>query len=132
MDAGEVAVIAGFQGVTPDGRITTLGRGGSDTTAVAIAAALEADRCDIYTDVDGVYTTDPRIEAKARKLDQDLLRGDAGDGLAGRQGAADPLGRAGHGQHVPVRVLSSFVEPGEAPARAPRRATRRRSWKSGS
>ncbi|MFK7876214.1 MAG: aspartate kinase [Paracoccaceae bacterium] len=65
-----VAVVAGFQGVSPEGRITTLGRGGSDTTAVAFAAAFEADRCDIYTDVDGVYTTDPRIEAKARKLDK--------------------------------------------------------------
>lgn len=68
MKAGQVAVIAGFQGIGPDGRITTLGRGGSDTSAVAIAAALQADRCDIYTDVDGVYTTDPRIAPKARKL----------------------------------------------------------------
>ncbi len=66
--AGEVAVIPGFQGVTDDGRITTLGRGGSDTSAVAMAAAMKADRCDIYTDVDGVYTTDPRIVPRARKL----------------------------------------------------------------
>ena len=65
---GQVAVIAGFQGIGADGRISTLGRGGSDTSAVAIAAALNADRCDIYTDVDGVYTTDPRIAPKARKL----------------------------------------------------------------
>jgi len=65
---GQIAVVAGFQGVGPRGRITTLGRGGSDTSAVALAAALEADRCDIFTDVDGVYTTDPRIVAKARKL----------------------------------------------------------------
>ena len=65
-----VAVVAGFQGVSPEGRITTLGRGGSDTTAVAFAAAFEADRCDIYTDVDGVYTTDPRVSPKARKLDR--------------------------------------------------------------
>jgi aspartate kinase len=64
------AVIAGFQGVSPEGRITTLGRGGSDTSAVAFAAALEAERCDIYTDVDGVYTTDPRITKKARKLEK--------------------------------------------------------------
>ena len=63
-----VAVVAGFQGIAPDGRITTLGRGGSDTTAVAFAAAFDAERCDIYTDVDGVYTTDPRISSKARKL----------------------------------------------------------------
>lgn len=66
----KVAVVAGFQGVSPEGRITTLGRGGSDTTAVAFAAAFGAERCDIYTDVDGVYTTDPRITDKARKLDR--------------------------------------------------------------
>ena len=65
-----VAVVAGFQGVSPEGRITTLGRGGSDTTAVAFAAAFGAERCDIYTDVDGVYTTDPRVCEKARKLDK--------------------------------------------------------------
>lgn len=65
---GQVAVVAGFQGVGPDNRIATLGRGGSDTSAVALAAAVKADRCDIYTDVDGVYTTDPRIEPKARRL----------------------------------------------------------------
>jgi aspartate kinase len=65
---GQVAVVAGFQGIGPRGRITTLGRGGSDTSAVALAAVLKADRCDIFTDVDGVYTTDPRIVAKARKL----------------------------------------------------------------
>ncbi|MGB7336067.1 MAG: aspartate kinase [Salaquimonas sp.] len=67
---GQVAVIAGFQGIAPDNRIATLGRGGSDTTAVAIAAAINADRCDIYTDVDGVYTTDPRIQPKAKRLDR--------------------------------------------------------------
>ncbi|MEX0693188.1 MAG: aspartate kinase [Rhodospirillales bacterium] len=67
---GDVCVVAGFQGLGPDNRITTLGRGGSDTSAVALAAALNADRCDIYTDVDGVYTTDPRITPKARKLDK--------------------------------------------------------------
>ena len=67
---GKVAVVAGFQGISPDGRVTTLGRGGSDTSAVALAAALGAERCDIYTDVDGVYTTDPRIVARARKLDR--------------------------------------------------------------
>lgn len=66
----KVAVVAGFQGISPEGRITTLGRGGSDTTAVAFAAAFDAERCDIYTDVDGVYTTDPRIESKARKMDR--------------------------------------------------------------
>jgi len=68
LEQGQVVVAAGFQGISPEGRITTLGRGGSDTSAVALAAALQADRCDIYTDVDGVYTTDPRIMPKARKL----------------------------------------------------------------
>jgi len=68
MEAGQVAVVSGFQGIASDNRITTLGRGGSDTSAVALAAGLQAERCDIYTDVDGVYTTDPRIVPKARKL----------------------------------------------------------------
>jgi aspartate kinase len=70
MKEGHVAVVAGFQGLGPDNRVTTLGRGGSDTSAVALAAALQADRCDIYTDVDGVYTCDPRLVAKARKMDK--------------------------------------------------------------
>jgi aspartate kinase len=70
MLAGEVAVVAGFQGIAPGNRIATLGRGGSDTSAVALAAALQADRCDIYTDVDGVYTTDPRVVPKAHRLDR--------------------------------------------------------------
>ncbi|MBT4117780.1 MAG: aspartate kinase [Rhodospirillaceae bacterium] len=69
LNTGEVAVVAGFQGIGPDGRITTLGRGGSDLTAVALAGALHAERCDIYTDVDGIYTSDPRVVPKARKLD---------------------------------------------------------------
>jgi aspartate kinase len=68
MGMGQVAIVSGFQGIGPDNRITTLGRGGSDTSAVALAAALKADRCDIYTDVDGIYTTDPRIVPQARKL----------------------------------------------------------------
>jgi aspartate kinase len=68
--AGEVAVVAGFQGIASESRISTLGRGGSDTSAVALASALQADRCDIYTDVDGVYTTDPRIVPKAHRLDR--------------------------------------------------------------
>ena len=70
MEGGQVPVMAGFQGLGPDHRVTTLGRGGSDTSAVAVAAAIRADRCDIYTDVDGVYTTDPRIVPKARRLDK--------------------------------------------------------------
>ena len=68
MEMGQVAVVAGFQGIGPDNRVATLGRGGSDTSAVAIAAGVKADRCDIYTDVDGVYTTDPRVEPKAKRL----------------------------------------------------------------
>ena len=115
LDTGEVAVIAGFQGVTRDGRIATLGRGGSDTSAVAIAAALKAERCDIYTDVDGVYTTDPRIESKARKLSkisfEEMLEM-ASLGAKVLQTRSVELAMA---QHMPVRVLSSFVEPGEAP-----------------
>lgn len=115
MDGGEVAVIAGFQGVTRDGRIATLGRGGSDTSAVAIAAAVKAIRCDIYTDVDGVYTTDPRIESKARRLSkisyEEMLEM-ASLGAKVLQTRSVELAMS---QNVPVRVLSSFVEPGEAP-----------------
>ena len=70
LDVGKVVVVAGFQGISEGGDITTLGRGGSDTTAVALAAALKADECLIYTDVDGVYTTDPRVEPKARRLER--------------------------------------------------------------
>ncbi|ODT87891.1 aspartate kinase [Phenylobacterium sp. SCN 70-31] len=114
MDSGEIAVIAGFQGVTRDGRIATLGRGGSDTSAVAIAAAV-GGACDIYTDVDGVYTTDPRIESKARKLAkvsyEEMLEM-ASLGAKVLQTRSVELAMA---YHVPVRVLSSFVEPGEAP-----------------
>jgi len=116
MDAGEIAVIAGFQGVTSTGRITTLGRGGSDTSAVAIAAAVGAIRCDIYTDVDGVYTTDPRIESKARRLSkisyEEMLEM-ASLGAKVLQTRSVELAMA---KRVPVRVLSSFVEPGEAVA----------------
>ncbi len=91
----KVAVVAGFQGCQPEGRITTLGRGGSDTTAVAFAAAFDAERCDIYTDVDGVYTTDPRITAKARKLDRIAFEEMLELASLGRQGSANPLGRTG-------------------------------------
>src|ERR1700761_2968215 len=114
LDAGEIAVIAGFQGVTRDGRITTLGRGGSDTSAVAIAAALQAIRCDIYTDVDGVYTTDPRIEQKARRLArvsyEEMLEM-ASLGAKVLQTRSVELAMA---KGVAIRVLSSFVEPGQA------------------
>ena len=117
MDSGEVAVVAGFQGVTRDGRIATLGRGGSDTSAVAIAAALEAVRCDIYTDVDGVYTTDPRIESKARRLSrisyEEMLEM-ASLGAKVLQTRSVELAMS---RNVPLRVLSSFVEPGDAAGR---------------
>jgi aspartate kinase len=112
VDSGVVAVVPGFQGVTDDGRITTLGRGGSDTSAVALAAALKAERCDIYTDVDGVYTTDPRIVAKARRLEkisyEEMLEM-ASLGAKVLQTRSVELAFA---HRVPVRVLSSFVEPG--------------------
>jgi aspartate kinase len=108
LDEGSVAVVAGFQGMGPDRRVTTLGRGGSDTSAVALAAALRADRCDIFTDVDGVYTTDPRIVAKARKLDrityEEMLEM-ASLGAKVLQTRSVALAM----QHrVPVQVLSSF------------------------
>ena len=116
MGRGEIAVIPGFQGVSQDGRITTMGRGGSDTSAVAVAAAIDADRCDIYTDVDGVYTTDPRIVAKAHKLkavtyEEMLELASVGAkvlqtrsvGLAMKEG-------------VRVQVLSSFIGDDAVPA----------------
>ncbi len=97
---------------TSDGNITTLGRGGSDTSGVALAAALKADECQIYTDVDGVYTTDPRIVPEARRLDTDHVRGNARDGEPGLEGAADPLGRIRRQvQGASLRVLSSFDDP---------------------
>ena len=108
LEDGQVAIVAGFQGIAPDGRITTLGRGGTDTSAVALAAALGADRCDIYTDVDGVYTSDPRIVAKARKLDrvtyEEMLEL-ASVGAKVLQTRSVELAMK-HG--VRVRVLSSF------------------------
>ena len=108
---GEVAVIAGFQGISPDGLITTLGRGGSDTSAVAVAAALEADRCDIYTDVDGVYTTDPRIVPKARRLEkisyEEMLEM-ASLGAKVLQTRSVELAMV---HKVPVQVRSSFDSP---------------------
>ena len=110
MNTGEVAVIAGFQGVTESGRITTLGRGGSDTSAVALAAALKADRCDIYTDVDGVYTTDPRIVTKARmlsKLTYEEMLELASQGAKVLQTRSVEMAM---NHRVRVQVLSSFEE----------------------
>jgi aspartate kinase len=110
---GIVAVVPGFQAVTGEGRIATLGRGGSDTSAVALAAALKADRCDIYTDVDGVYTADPRIVPRARKLEkityEEMLES-ASQGAKVLQTRSVEMGMK---HHVRIQVLSSFTdEPG--------------------
>ena len=116
MAAGEIAVIPGFQGRTEGGRVTTLGRGGSDTSAVAVAAAVKASRCDIYTDVDGVYTTDPRIVAKARKLShvtyEEMLEL-ASVGSKVLQTRSVSLAMK---EDVRVQVLSSFVDDDATPA----------------
>ena len=111
MRSGTVAVIPGFQGMMADGRVSTLGRGGSDTSAVAVAAAIKADRCDIYTDVDGVYTTDPRIVARARKLNlvtyEEMLEL-ASVGAKVLQTRSVGLAMK---EGVVVQVLSSFDDP---------------------
>ena len=112
LDADEVVVVAGFQGIDEHGNITTLGRGGSDTTAVALAAALKADECQIYTDVDGVYTTDPRIEPKARRLDritfEEMLEMASLGSKVLQIRAVEFAGK----YNVPLRVLSSFEDAG--------------------
>ncbi len=112
LNEGRVVVVAGFQGVDDDGNITTLGRGGSDTTAVALAAALEAQECQIFTDVDGVYTTDPRIEPKARRLDritfEEMLEMASLGSKVLQIRAVEFAGK----YNVPLRVLSTF-EDGE-------------------
>jgi aspartate kinase len=110
---GQAAVIAGFQGVAPDNRISTLGRGGSDTSAVAIAAALEADRCDIYTDVDGVYTTDPRIVARARRLSRVAYEEMLELASLGAKVLQTRSVETAMLHRVPVRVLSTFDAEGE-------------------
>lgn len=106
----EVAVLAGFQGVTLDNRITTLGRGGSDTTAVALAAAIRADRCDIYTDVDGIYTTDPRIVPAARKINRISYEEMLELASLGAKVLQVRSVEMAYKQNVPVQVLSSFDE----------------------
>ena len=110
LSEGQVPIVAGFQALGPDGRITTLGRGGSDTTAVALAAALAADRCDIFSDVDGVYTADPRIVASARKLDkiayEEMLEM-ASQGARVLQTRAVTMAMK---HRVPLQVLSSFSD----------------------
>lgn len=110
MAAGEIAVIPGFQGLSDANRVTTLGRGGSDTSAVAVAAAVRADRCDIYTDVDGVYTTDPRIVAKARKLrnvtyEEMLELASVGSKVLQTRSVSLAMK-----ENVRVQVLSSFID----------------------
>jgi aspartate kinase len=116
MAEGEIAVIPGFQGLSDDNRITTLGRGGSDTSAVAVAAAIGADRCDIYTDVDGVYTTDPRIVAKARKLkyvtyEEMLELASVGSKVLQTRSVSLAMKEG-----VRVQVLSSFIDDDATPA----------------
>ena len=110
LSAGKIVVVAGFQGGTKDGAITTLGRGGSDTTAVALAAALQAEECRIYTDVDGVYTTDPRVEPKARRLDkitfEEMLEMASLGSKILQIRSVEFAGK----YNVPLRVLSTFVE----------------------
>ncbi len=108
-----VAVVAGFQGISKEGRITTLGRGGSDTTAVAFAAAFDAERCDIYTDVDGVYTTDPRITDKARKLDKISFEEMLELASLGAKVLQTRSVELAMRYHVKLRVLSSFEEPSD-------------------
>ena len=105
---GQVAVVAGFQGIAPDNRISTLGRGGSDTSAVALAAALSADRCDIYTDVDGVYTTDPRIVPKARRLEKVSFEEMLEMASLGAKVLQTRSVEIALLYRVPVRVLSTF------------------------
>lgn len=118
MAAGQVCVVTGFQGIAPSGRVTTLGRGGSDTSAVAVAAAVKADRCDIYTDVDGVYTTDPRIAPKARRISrisfEEMLEM-ASLGAKVLQTRSVELAMA---QKVRLAVRSTFDDP-DAPQVAP-------------
>ena len=110
MQSGQVPVVAGFQGIGPDNRITTLGRGGSDTSAVALAAALQADRCDIYTDVDGVYTTDPRIVPKARRLDKIAYEEMLELASVGAKVLQTRSVELAMKERVRVQVLSSFVD----------------------
>src|SRR5699024_10163926 len=111
LDAGRVVVVTGFQGIDPDGHITTLGRGGSDTSAVAIAAAMQADECLIFTDVDGVYTTDPRVVPDARRMrvisfEEMLELASLGSKILQIR-AVEFAGK----YRVPMRVLSSLTDP---------------------
>ena len=109
VEGGEVAVVAGFQGVAPGSRIATLGRGGSDTSAVAVAAGIKADRCDIYTDVDGVYTTDPRIVPKARRLEKIAFEEMLEMASLGAKVLQTRSVEIAMLHRVPTRVLSTFT-----------------------
>jgi len=109
LSENQVCVIAGFQGLSPENRITTLGRGGSDTTAVALAAALKADRCDIYTDVDGVYTSDPRIVTSARKLEKITYEEMLEMASLGAKVLQTRSVELAMSHKVPLQVLSSFT-----------------------
>ena len=113
VDSGEIAIIAGFQGVDSKGRISTLGRGGSDTSAVAAAAALGAEECAIYTDVDGVYTTDPRIVAKAQRMEKISYEEMLELASLGAKVLQTRCVELGMNHNVPIRVLSSFADPGD-------------------
>ena len=113
LSAGKVVVVAGFQGVDPDGNITTLGRGGSDTTGVALAAALKADECQIYTDVDGVYTTDPRVVPEAKKLTTITFEEMLEMASLGSKVLQIRSGEFAGKYNVKLRVLTSFQEEGE-------------------
>jgi aspartate kinase len=112
LDSGRVVVVAGFQGCDEDGHITTLGRGGSDTTAVALAAALKADECQIYTDVDGVYTTDPRVVPEAKRLDHITFEEMLEMASLGAKVLQIRSVEFASKYNVPLRVLSSFTEGG--------------------
>jgi aspartate kinase len=112
LSAGRIVIVAGFQGCDEDGNITTLGRGGSDTTAVALAAALKADECQIYTDVDGVYTTDPRVVPEARRLDQITFEEMLEMASLGAKILQIRSVEFASKYNVPLRVLSAFTEGG--------------------
>jgi aspartate kinase len=128
LDAGTIVVVAGFQGVDADGNITTLGRGGSDTSGVALAAALSADECQIYTDVDGVYTTDPRIVPEARRLDtvtfEEMLEMASLGSKVLQIRSVEFAGK----YNVKLRVLSSFEDPESTSQARSSRSRKTRPW----
>ncbi|RKZ84198.1 MAG: aspartate kinase [Candidatus Parabeggiatoa sp. nov. 1] len=128
---GKVVVVAGFQGIDAEGNITTLGRGGSDTTAVALATALKADECQIYTDVDGVYTTDPRVVPEARRLDKICFEEMLEMASLGSKVLQIRSVEFASKYKVPLRVLSSFTEEGQGTLIAPEDKTMEQALISG-